>query len=138
MPTARRRQTTTAKPVWKQGARVKFHYTEPDNVEAILAEQLFRVPAESNRGSGLYVTTVAPGAMTDDKLRDLLFARGRPVAFIEGVMVLRDDAFVWERESHRKYLHRTGPGATLDLSLALIGIGIRRRGSWLWSEGVFA
>jgi hypothetical protein len=124
--------------VWKQGARVKFHYTEPDNAEGILAEQMFRVRTEPNRAAGLYVTTVAPGEITDEKLRDLLFARARDVTFIEGVVVLHDDAFSWERESHRKYFHRTEPGATLDLSLALIGIGIRRRGSWLWSEGVFA
>jgi hypothetical protein len=134
-----RREQPRPKPAWKQGARVKFHYTQPDDAEAILAEQTFRVPlAASNRRSGLYVTTVEPGEMPDDKLRDLLFARGRPVLFIEGVVVLRDDAFAWERESHRKYLHRTEPGATLDLSLVLIGIGTRRRGSWLWSEGIYA
>jgi hypothetical protein len=115
-----------------------FHYTQPHFAEVILAEQTYRVPSKAGRaGPGLYVTTVQPRAMPDDKLLDLLFARGRPVLFVEGVVILREDAFSWQRYSHRKYLHRTGPGQ-LDLSLGLVGIGTRRRGSWLWSEGVYA
>ncbi|MGH2880041.1 MAG: hypothetical protein ACRDK4_10605 [Solirubrobacteraceae bacterium] len=86
-----------AKPVWEGGARVKFHYTQPDDAERILAEQIFRVAAEPGRaGHGLYVTTVQPRSMPDEKLLDLLFARGRPELFVEGVVVLRDDAFSWE------------------------------------------
>jgi hypothetical protein len=96
----------------------------------ILAEQVFRVPQEpGSAGHGLYVTTVQPRSMLDEKLLDLLFARGRPVIAIEGVVVLRDDAFPWRRYSHRSYVHSASPGAVLDLSLALVGIGIRRRGT---------
>jgi hypothetical protein len=76
--------------------------------------------------------------MSDDKLRDLLFARGRPESFVEGVVVLRDDALSWKRYSHRKHVHPSAPGARLDLSLALVGIGIRHLGTWLWSDGIFA
>jgi hypothetical protein len=75
--------------------------------------------------------------MLDEKLLDLLFARGRPVIAIEGVVVLRDDAFPWRRYSHRSYVYSASPGAVLDLSLALVGIGIRRRGNWLWSDGIY-
>jgi hypothetical protein len=128
-----------AAPIWEQGVRVKFHYTQPRFAESILAEQMFRVSSKPGRaGPGLYVTTVQPRAMPDDKLLNLLFARGRPVLFIEGVVVLRDDALSWERYSHRKYLHSTEPGETLDVSLALAGIGTRHLGHWLWSEGIYA
>jgi hypothetical protein len=52
-------------------------------------------------------------------------------------LVLRDDAFPWRRYSHRSYVHSASPGAVLDLSLALVGIGIRRQGNWLWSDGIY-
>lgn len=124
--------------MWEQGARVKFHYTQPDHAELILAKSIFYVSAEPGRaGHGLYATTVQPRSMSDDKLRDLLFARGRPESFVEGVVVLREDALSWERYSHRKYIHPSAPGARLDLSLALVGVGIRHLGTWLWSDGIF-
>jgi hypothetical protein len=132
------RRPSRARLVWEQGMRVKFHYTQPRHAERILAEQIFRVAVEPGRaGHGLYVTTVQPRSMPDEKLLDLLFARGRPELFVEAVVVLRDDALSWERYSHRKYLHKTGPGERLDLSFALVGIGIRHLGSWLWSDGVY-
>jgi hypothetical protein len=139
MSNAKRRPAAAAL-VWERGVRVMFHYTQPGFAEMMLSEQTYRVASKSGRaGPGLYVTTVPPRALPDDKLLDLLFARGRPVLFVEGVVVLREDAFSWVRYSHRKYVHLTGEaGGTLDLSLALIGIGIRRRGNWLWSEGVYA
>jgi hypothetical protein len=59
------------------------------------------------------------------------------VIAIEGVVVLRGDAFPWRRYSHRSYVHSASPGAVLDLSLALVGIGIRRQGNWLWSDGIY-
>jgi hypothetical protein len=127
-----------ARLVWEKGARVKFHYTEHEHAARILAEHVFRVPREpGSAGHGLYVTTVQPRAMLDEKLLDLLFARGRPVIAIEGVVVLRDDAFPWRRYSHRSYVHSASPGAVLDLSLALVGVGIRRQGNWLWSDGIY-
>jgi hypothetical protein len=124
--------------VWEHGARVKFHYTEPDHAASILAEQVFRVPERpGSAGPGLYATTVQPRSMADEKLLDLLFARGRPVVAIEGVVVLRDDAFAWTRYSHRSYVHGASPGEVLDLSLALVGVGVRRRSNWLWSDGIY-
>jgi hypothetical protein len=67
-----------ARLVWEQGARVKFHYTEHEHATRILAEQAFRIPQEpGSAGHGLYVTTVQPRSMLDEKLLDLLFARGR-------------------------------------------------------------
>lgn len=129
---------TRAKPVWERGVGVKFHYTHPDFAELILAEQTYRVSPQAGRvGHGLYVTSAAPGSMTDEQLLALLFTRPRPRLFIDGVVVLRNDAFPWERYEARKYVHRTAPSATLDLSLVLIGIGARRRGNWLWSEGIY-
>jgi hypothetical protein len=65
-------------------------------------------------------------------------SRDRPKLFIDGVVVLRNDAFAWERYQPRKYVHRTVPSAALDLSLVLVGIGVRRHGIWLWSEGIYA
>ena len=119
--------------------RVKLHYTQPDFAELILAEQTYRVSAEAGRaGHGLYVTSAQPGSMSDKQLLALLFTRPRPRLFIEGVVVLSNDAFPWERYEPRKYVHRTAPSAALDLSLVLIGIGVRRRGTWLWSEGIYA
>lgn len=124
--------------IWEHGARVKFHYTEQEYAATILAEQVFRVPTEpGSAGHGLYVTTVQPRAMPDEKLLDLLFARGRPAIAVEGVVVLRDDAFSWRRYAHRSYVHNASPGEVLDFSLALVGIGIRRRGNWLWSDGIY-
>ena len=76
--------------------------------------------------------------MSDEALLRLLFTRPRPVLFVEGVVVLRDDAFPWERYAPRKYVYRTEPSAILDLSTVLVGIGARRGGSWLWSEGICA
>src|SRR6185437_1393834 len=112
---------------------------EPGHAARILSEQLFRVPLEpASEGHGLYATTVQPGSMSDDKLLDLLFARGRPKLAVEGVVVLRDDAFSWRRYAHRSYVYNASPGEVLDLSLALIGIGIRRQGNWLWSDGVYS
>jgi hypothetical protein len=126
-------------PVWVRGTRVKFHYTQPDFAELILAEQTYRVSAQPGRaGHGLYVTSAQPGSMQDEQLLALLFTRPRPKLFIDGVVVLRNDAFTWERYATRKYVHRTAPSATLDLSLVLIGIGVRRRSTWLWSEGIYA
>jgi hypothetical protein len=81
---------------------------------------------------------VQPTESPDDKLLDLLFARGRTTLHIEGVVVLRHDAFAWTRYSHRKYVYRAPAGSALDLTLVLIGVGTRRRGNWLWSEGIFA
>lgn len=82
------RMQARARLVWEQGARVKFHYTEHEHAARILAEQVFRVPQEpGSAGHGLYVTTVQPRSMLDEKLLDLLFARGRPVIAIEGVVV---------------------------------------------------
>jgi hypothetical protein len=128
-----------ATPVWELGTRVKFHYTQPDFAELILAEQTYRVSAETGRaGHGLYVTTARPRSMADEKLLELLFTRRRPVLFVAGVVVLRDDAFRWERYAPRKYVYGTEPSAVLDLSLVLVGIGTRRHGNWLWSEGIYA
>jgi hypothetical protein len=119
--------------------RVKFHYTQPDFAELILSEQTYRVPAQPGRaGHGLYVTSAAPGSMPDEQMLALLFTPPRPRLFIEGVVVLRNDAFPWERYEPRKYVHRTAPLAMVDLSLVLIGIGVRRRGTWLWSEGILS
>src|ERR1700691_490608 len=133
------RQPAAAKPVWERGARVRFHYTQPDFAELILAEQTYRVSAHEGRaGHGLYVTSARPGSMSDEALLRLLFTRPRPVLFVEGVVVLRDDAFPWERYAPRKYVYRTEPSAILDLSTVLVGIGARRGGSWLWSEGICA
>jgi len=127
-----------ARLVWEHGTRVKFHYTEHEHPVRILAEQVFRVPERPGSvGHGLYVTTVQPRSMPDEKLLDLLFARGRPVIAVEGVVVLRDDAFAWKRYSHRSYVHSASPGDVLDLSLALVGVGVRRRGNWLWSDGIY-
>jgi hypothetical protein len=125
--------------VWEQGVRLKFHYTQPDYAELILSEQTYRVSQQSGKaGHGLYVTSAQPGSMPDDALLSMLFARERPRMFIDGVVALRTDAFPWERYEPRKYVHRTIPGAVLDLSLVLVGIGARRRGNWLWSEGMYA
>ena len=125
--------------MWESGVRVRFHYTQPDFAELILAEQTYRVSAQEGRaGHGLYVTSARPGSMSDEELLRLLFTRPRPALFVEGVVVLRDDAFPWERYAPRKYVHRTAPSAILDLSLVLVGIGARRRGNWLWSEGIYA
>jgi len=138
MPTARK-IPTGAKPAWERGARVKFHYTQPDFAELIFAEQTYRVSAQPGRvRHGLYVTSAAPGSMSDEQLLAMLFTRPRPKLLIDGLVVLRNDAFPWERYEPRKYVHRTAPSAALDLSLVLIGIGARRRGSWLWSEGIYA
>jgi hypothetical protein len=125
--------------VWERGVRVKFHYTQPDFAELILAEQTYRVSAQEGRaGHGLYVTSARPGSMSDEDLLGLLFTRPRPTLFVDGVVVLRDDAFSWERYESRKYVYRTEPAAILDFSLVLVGVGARRRGNWLWSEGIFA
>ncbi len=75
--------------------------------------------------------------MSDEALLRLLFTRPRPALFVEGVVVFRDDAFPWVRYAPRKYVYRTEPAAILDLSLVLVGIGARRRGTWLWSEGIY-
>lgn len=73
--------------MWEHGTRVKFHYTEHEHAVRILAEQVFRVPERpGSAGHGLYVTTVQPRSLSDEKLLDLLFARGRPVIAIEGVV----------------------------------------------------
>jgi hypothetical protein len=128
-----------ARPAWEKGVRLKFHYTQPDFAELILAEQTYRVSSQKgNAGHGLYVTSARPESMPDDELLSLLFTRPRPNMFIEGVVALRNDAFPWERYEPRKYVYRTMPGAVLDLSLVLVGIGARRRGIWLWSEGIYA
>ena len=128
-----------ARPVWEKGVRLKFHYTQPDFAELILSEQAYRVSAQKgNAGHGLYVTSAQPESMPDEELLALLFTRPRPRMFVEGVLALRNDAFPWERYQPRKYVYRTMPGAILDLSLVLIGIGARRRGIWLWSEGIYA
>jgi len=88
------RQPAAAKPVWESGARVRFHYTQPDFAELILAEQTYRVSAQEGRaGHGLYVTSAQPGSMSDEALLRLLFTRPRPALFVEGVVILRDDAF---------------------------------------------
>lgn len=127
-----------ATPVWERGARVMFHYTQPDFAELILDEQVYRVASHEGReGHGLYVTTVAPGTMPDDKLLDLLFA-GRDPLFVAGVVVLRHDAFPWRSYDRRRYVYEMPARAVLDLSLVLVGVGTRRRGTWLWSAGVFA
>jgi hypothetical protein len=119
--------------------RLKFHYTQPDFAELILSEQTYRVSDQKgNAGHGLYVTSAQPDSMTDEELLALLFTRPRPKMFIDGVVALRNDAFTWERYQPRKYVHRTRAGATLDLSLVLVGIGVRRRGNWLFSEGIYA
>ena len=128
-----------ARPAWERGAQVKFHYTQPDFAELILAEQTYHVSAQAGRaGHGLYVTSARPGTMSDEDLLGLLFTRPRPALFVAGVVVLRDDAFPWERYAPRKFVYRTEPSATLDLSLVLVGIGARRRGHWLWSDGIYA
>jgi hypothetical protein len=128
-----------AGPVWEKGVRLKFHYTQPDFAELILSEQTYRVSQQAGKaGHGLYVTSARPGSMRDEELLSMLFARERPKMFIDGVVALRNDAFAWERYEPRKYVYRTAPAAALDLSLVLVGIGARRRGTWLWSEGMFA
>lgn len=138
MPTGARKPAA-AKPVWESGTRVRFHYTQPDFAELILAEQTYRVSAQEGRaGHGLYVTSARPASMPDEELLRLLFTRPRPALFVEGVVVLRDDAFPWVRYAPRKYVYRTEPSAILDLSLVLVGIGARRRRTWLWSEGIYA
>ena len=76
--------------------------------------------------------------MSDEELLALLFTRPRPMLHVEGVVVLRNDAFAWEQYEPRKYVHRTAPAAIIDLSLVLVGIGTHRGESWAWSDGVFA
>jgi hypothetical protein len=137
---AKTRSTLAAsRPVWEKGVRLKFHYTQPDFAELILSEQTYRVSSQrGNAGHGLYVTSAQPESMPDEELLALLFTRPRPTLFIDGVVALRNDAFPWERYQPRKYVYRTMPGSVLDLSLVLVGIGARRRGIWLWSEGIYA
>ncbi len=97
-----------AGPVWERGVRVKFHYTQPDFAELILAEQACRVSAQAGgAGHGLYVTSAAPGSMPDEQLLALLFTRPRPKLFIDGVVVLRNDAFTWERYEPRNSISRS-------------------------------
>jgi hypothetical protein len=68
-----------AGPIWERGVRVKFHYTQPDFAELILAEPAYRVPAQPSRvGHGLFVTSAAPGSMTDEQLLALLFTPPLP------------------------------------------------------------
>ena len=65
--------------MWERGVRVKFHYTQPDFAELILAEQADRVSAREGRaGHGLYVTSARPGSMSNTDLLSLLFTRPRP------------------------------------------------------------
>ena len=65
--------------------RVKFHYTQPDHAELILAESTFYVSIEPGRaGHGLYATTVQPRSMPDDKLRILLLRADVPRASSKG------------------------------------------------------
>lgn len=116
-----------------------FHYTQPDFAELILEEQAYRVAAHEGRaGHGLYVTTVAPGTMADEKVMSLLFGRGRDPLFVAGVIALRHDAFPWRRYGRQKYIHEAPAGSALDLSLVLVGIGTRRKSTWLWSPGIYA
>ncbi len=71
MPTGPRKPIA-ARPVWESGARVRFHYTQPDFAELILAEQAYRVSAQEGRaGHGLYVTLARPGSMSDEALLGL-------------------------------------------------------------------
>ena len=91
--------------MWERGIPAKFHYTQPDFAELILAEQTFRVSEHAGRaGHGLYVTSAAPGSMPDEELLALLFTRPRPELFIDGVVVLRHDAFAWEQYEPHKYV----------------------------------
>ena len=136
MPTGPRKLVGPG-PVWERGIRVKFHYTQPDFAELILAEQTYRVSAQEGRaGHGLYVTSARPGSMSDKDLLSLLFTRPRPALFVDGVVVLRDDAFSWSAMSRESMC--TGPSlrrfwifrwCSSELARAGGAIGCGRRAS---------
>ena len=115
-----------------------FHYTQADLADAIFDEQRFLVPVRpDSHGCGLYVTNIKPGSQPDDFILKTLFALGRDVLAIEGVVVLTSDSLPFRRIAAHSFLHAAPGGTTLDLGGVLVGSGRRDRGTWRWTVGAF-
>jgi hypothetical protein len=132
MPRARAGEV---KYVWEQsGVHVWFHYCSRESALQIGGERLYYVSTRLHqlRGSGLYVTNRSPGERSDEELLTELFARQRPVEAIEGAVAIsrNDDLLPVRRLAAHSYIHDADPGATIDLTELLIGVGVRDGGRW--------
>ncbi|UGS36112.1 hypothetical protein [Capillimicrobium parvum] len=129
------------KRLWDQdGVSVWFHYTTPDLALGIHRSRKYMVlDREDARGNGLHVTNIAPEQLSDDDLLKRLFAKQRAVVNIEGVLVLRRDPKILPVEKSYgpgKWLHPSPRKSVIDLAPVYLGIGIRQKDVWLWTDGL--
>ncbi|MDQ3024668.1 MAG: hypothetical protein M3R04_09865 [bacterium] len=127
-----------------------FHYTRPENAEAICESGQYSVGTKANPTAlcGLYLTDIPPGAREQDILT-ILFASQRDEINVRGVVVLRrqlltpllDDRINTGRrrgQGYQKKLFVAECGTTLDLSLSIVGYGRRDVRHWLYHGSVYA
>jgi hypothetical protein len=143
---ARRTKTPKAKPryAWEvSGVHVWFHYTNADIARQIDREQRFVVSSRPHQryGTGLFVTTIQPGEMSEEDLLKHLFAMQRSPDNVEAVIVLLRDAQVLpvKAAGSRQYVHPALAAAEIDISLIYLGYGYREdtREGWMFSRGIY-
>ena len=103
-----------------------------------MAEQRLYLVSERRHqtlGTGFFTTTIAPDELADDELLRRLFASQRGADAIEGVLVLAPEA-PGMRYAGRLYFHPTEAWTQIDLTEFLIGVCLRQRGVWYYSEGL--
>jgi hypothetical protein len=134
--------------VWESATNLCwFHYTRSGLAQTIYHEAVAIVSSEQHQGSGpgFYVTSLQPGAATEEELGKYLFALQRPPEAATGVVVLRRDPNLFPAKSYgrHKWVCDVGKGEgwaregdTLDLTLILLGYGIRVGPDWLFSKGL--
>ena len=130
--------------VWEQAnVHAWFHYASREHVEQIAHERIYHVSHRGHQrhGTGLFVTNLAPGAVSQDDTLTLLFARQRDESAVEGVVVLARTTSVLPavRFSRSQWMVAAPGGTSIDLTLVFIGWGSRSRasGEWTFSRGCF-
>src|SRR5207244_91211 len=77
------------------GAHLYFHYAPPEFAARIAQEAKYVVSGgpHQSQGCGLFVTTLAPGSLDDERMLIELFAAQRGIGALDGVVVLGDLGF---------------------------------------------
>jgi len=117
------------------GAHLYFHYAPPEFAERIAREAKYLVSGRPHQGHGcgLFVTTLAPGSLSDQAMFIRLFAAQPGIGAIDGVVILRNLGFV--QVAPQVFFLHAPAGAVIDLTEVLVGYGVRTRTSWTFSPG---
>jgi hypothetical protein len=118
-------------------ARFWFHYTTVYASRLIVGQGRYVVGGRSR--PGLYVSDLAPGALSDQDMLNALLDGTRELERVQAAVVLADDpALAFVREGRSAWVHAAPAGTRLDLADVVVGRAFQRDGLWRYDETLWA